>query len=92
MYRILKTRKDSIVEDLPNVNDKYEAYCVFHWQLPYLGNNESIFLLADNVIIKHAGVCSNYEINIALKYLGLNKPSLLKKLAVKIYYFIVYLF
>jgi len=92
MYRILRTKNGSIVEDLPNVNDKYEAWCCFTWQLPYLGNNESIFLLANNIIIRQAGLCSKPEKNAALKYLGLKKPSMLKKLAVKIYYFIVYLF
>ena len=90
-YRILKTGKGSVVEDL-SCNDKYEAWCCFTWQLPYLEGSESIMLFANNVIIKKAGVCSKPEKNMLLKYLNLNKPSLLKKLVVKIYYFIVYLF
>jgi len=89
-YRILVMTKGCIEKDLPNVNDKYEAWCVFHYWQRANNTKASLFLLADNVII--LGSCSKLEKNAALKYLGLKRPGLIKMLAVKLYYKIVYLF
>jgi len=91
-YRIIYTTKNGVTENLP-CNNKYEAWCMFHWHLNWQrANNEagSTFLLADNVVIMEAG--SKLEINEALKYLGMKKPSMIKRLVVKLYYKIVYLF
>jgi len=85
-YRILRTTKNGIVTANQYCGSSMnEAWYHYAWQLINpAGKEGTIFLLADNVVIRKEGVGSKLEKGKIMEYLGMKKPSLIKRLAVKL--------